>query len=54
MIPKYDINESLKEYKIIYGDITDFDSVLDAIKDCDYVFNLAASISVPDVTLKHF
>ena len=36
-----------KNLKVIYGDITDFDSVLDAIKDCDYVFNLAASISVP-------
>ena len=40
-------NISKKNLKIIYGDITDFDSVLDAIKDCDYVFNLAASISVP-------
>lgn len=29
MIPKYDINESLKEYKIIYGDKTYiFDSEL--------------------------
>ena len=36
-----------KNLQVIYGDITDFDSVLDAIKDCDYVFNLAASISVP-------
>ena len=36
-----------KNLQVIYGDITDFDSVLDAIKNCDYVFNLAASISVP-------
>ncbi len=40
-------NISNKNLKIIYGDITDFDSVFGAIKDCDYVFNLAASISVP-------
>jgi nucleoside-diphosphate-sugar epimerase len=40
-------NFSNKDLKIFYGDITDFDTVLDAIKDCDYVFNLAASISVP-------
>ena len=40
-------NLSNKNLDVIYGDITDFDSVLSAIKDCDYVFNLAASISVP-------
>ena len=40
-------NISNKNLKIIHGDITDFDSVFGAIKDCDYVFNLAASISVP-------
>ena len=40
-------NFSNKDLKIFYGDITDFDTVLSAIKDCDYVFNLAASISVP-------
>ena len=40
-------NFTNKNLEIIYGDITDFDSVLSAIKDCDYVFNLAASISVP-------
>jgi nucleoside-diphosphate-sugar epimerase len=40
-------NLSNKNLEVIYGDITDFDSVLSAIKDCDYVFNLAASISVP-------
>lgn len=40
-------NISDKNLQVIYGDVTDFDSVLDAIKDCDYVFNLAASISVP-------
>ena len=36
-----------KNLNVIYGDITDFDSVLNSMKDCDYVFNLAASISVP-------
>ena len=36
-----------KKLDIIYGDVTDFDSVKNAIKNCDYVFNLAASISVP-------
>ena len=40
-------NISDKNLQVIYGDITDFESVLDATKDCDYVFNLAASISVP-------
>jgi len=40
-------NFSNKNLEVIYGDITDFDSVLSAITDCDYVFNLAASISVP-------
>ena len=38
---------SNKNLEIIYGDVTDFDSVINAIKGCDYVFNLAASISVP-------
>jgi len=36
-----------KNLQIIYGDVTDFDSVAIAVKNCDYVFNLAASISVP-------
>jgi len=40
-------NISDKNLKVIYGDVTDFDSVRHAIKDCNYVFNLAASISVP-------
>ena len=40
-------NVSNKNLEIIYGDITDFDSVINAINNCDYVFNLAASISVP-------
>jgi len=40
-------NFSNRNLKIIYGDVTDFDSVLNSMKDCDYVFNLAASISVP-------
>ena len=38
---------SNKNLEVIYGDVTDFDSVVNAIKNCDYVFNLAASISVP-------
>ena len=40
-------NISNKNLEIIFGDVTDLDSVMNAIKDCDYVFNLAASISVP-------
>ena len=36
-----------KNLKIIYGDVTDYDSVSNAMDGCDYVFNLAASISVP-------
>ena len=40
-------NISNKNLKVIYGDVTDFDSVRGAIENCNYVFNLAASISVP-------
>ena len=40
-------NVSNKNLEVIYGDVTDFDSVRGAIEHCDYVFNLAASISVP-------
>lgn len=36
-----------KNLKIIFGDVSDFDSVASAMDNCDYVFNLAASISVP-------
>ncbi len=36
-----------RNLEIVNGDITDFDSVNNAILNCDYVFNLAASISVP-------
>ena len=36
-----------KNLDIFYGDVTDFDSVINGLRDCDYVFNLAASISVP-------
>jgi dTDP-glucose 4,6-dehydratase len=36
-----------RNLEIIYGDVTDFDSVINAIKNCNYVYNLAASISVP-------
>jgi GDP-mannose 4,6-dehydratase len=40
-------NVANKNLEIIYGDVTDFDSVINAIKNCNYVYNLAASISVP-------
>jgi GDP-mannose 4,6-dehydratase len=40
-------NISNKNLEVIYGDVTDFDSVINAINNCDYIFNLAASISVP-------
>ena len=40
-------NISDKNLEVIYGDVTDFDSVRHAIKNCSYVFNLAASVSVP-------
>ena len=40
-------NISNKNLNIIYGDVTDYDSVSNAMDGCDYVFNLAASISVP-------
>ena len=40
-------NYSHKNLEIVRGDITDFDSVNNALSNCDYVFNLAASISVP-------
>ncbi len=36
-----------KNLHVIYGNITDFNTVLNAINDCDYVFNLAANVSVP-------
>ena len=40
-----DINK--KDLEIVFGDIVDFDSVKNAVEGCDYIFNLAASISVP-------
>ena len=40
-------NLSHKNFEVVRGDITDFDSVNNALSNCDYVFNLAASISVP-------
>lgn len=40
-------NIAHKKLEIIRGDVTDFDSVNNALTNCDYVFNLAASISVP-------
>lgn len=36
-----------KNLEIFFGDIIDFDSVKNAAAGCDYIFNLAASISVP-------
>ena len=36
-----------KNLEIVMGDVTDFDSVNNALSNCDYVFNLAANISVP-------
>tara|TARA_B100000575_G_scaffold294452_1_gene310493 strand:- start:5656 stop:6666 length:1011 start_codon:yes stop_codon:yes gene_type:complete len=36
-----------KNLQIVYGNIADYKDVLKAVKGCDYVFNLAASISVP-------
>ena len=40
-------NLSHKNLEVIMGDVTDFDSVNNAVSGCNYVFNLAASISVP-------
>ncbi|WP_440913427.1 SDR family NAD(P)-dependent oxidoreductase [Candidatus Pelagibacter sp.] len=40
-------NINHKNLELVRGDITDFDSVNNALINCDYVFNLAASISVP-------
>jgi len=40
-----DVNH--KNLEIVFGDITDFDSVKNAVSGCNYVFNLAANISVP-------
>lgn len=36
-----------KNLEIVFGDIVDFDSVKNAVEGCDYIINLAASISVP-------
>jgi len=36
-----------KDIEIYTGDIRDFDSVYDAMKDCDIVFHLAALIGIP-------
>ena len=40
-------NNKNKNLEIIHGDISDYDSVYEAFKNIDYVFNLAALISVP-------
>jgi NAD dependent epimerase/dehydratase len=37
----------LKDIEIITGDIRDFDSVYNALKNCDTVFHLAALIGIP-------
>lgn len=39
--------EVLKRVEIFFGDVRDFDTVKRAIKGCQYVFHLAALISVP-------
>lgn len=36
-----------KNLEVVVGDITDFDSVNNAVAGCDIIYNLAASISVP-------
>lgn len=36
-----------KNLELFFGDVTDFDSVRNASEGCDYIYNLAASISVP-------
>ena len=36
-----------KNLEIVFGDIVDFDSVKNAVEGCDYIINLAASVSVP-------
>lgn len=36
-----------KDFEIISGDVRDFDSISKAMKDCSYVFHLAALIGIP-------
>ena len=36
-----------EEMEIILGDIRDYQSVLNAVKDCEYVFHLASLIAIP-------
>lgn len=38
---------NIKEIEVLTGDIRDFDSVYNAMKDCDTVFHLAALIGIP-------
>lgn len=40
-------SEYLKDIEIITGDIRDYDSVYNALKNCDTVFHLAALIGIP-------
>ncbi len=37
----------LKQVEIVFGDIRDYQSVNSAIKNCDYIINLAALIGIP-------
>lgn len=37
----------INDIEVILGDIRDYDSVYDTMKDCDTVFHLAALISIP-------
>ena len=40
-------NNKNKNLEIFHGDISDYDSVYESFKDVEFVFNLAALISVP-------
>jgi len=43
-----DIDEKIKnQIEVVAGDIRDFECVKNALKGCDYVFNLAALIGIP-------
>lgn len=37
----------LEGLEVYFGDVTDFESVRKAVKDCDYVFHLAALVAIP-------
>ncbi len=40
-------SDSKNEIEVITGDIRDYDSVYNALKNCDAVFHLAALIGIP-------